>query len=82
MNFVSIRDVLRFCNEKDTIVLRMFGGIGWIRLESHECWQDSITIYKNILGNTARRLGINYELVKNTSKACECINPERIKVYS
>ena len=26
--FVSIPDVLLFCNEIDTIVLRMFGGIG------------------------------------------------------
>ena len=29
--FVSIRDVLRFCGDTDTIVLRMFGGIGWNR---------------------------------------------------
>ena len=55
--FVSIRDFLRFSNDTDTIVLRMFDGIGWNRLESHEYWLDSITIYKNILGNTARRLG-------------------------
>ena len=50
------------------IVLRMFSRIGWIRLESHEYWQDSI-IYNNIFGNTARKLGMNYELVKNVPKA-------------
>ena len=66
---MSIRGVLRFCNDTDTVVLRMFGGIGLIRLESHEYLQDSITIYKSILGNTAQRLGMNYELVKNTLKA-------------
>ena len=66
---MSIRDVLRFCNNTDTKVLRMFGAIGWIRLESQEHWQDSITIYKSVLENTARKLGMNYELVKNTPKA-------------
>ena len=45
---MSIPDVLRFCNDTDTIVLRMFGGIGLIRLELHEYWQDSITIQEYI----------------------------------
>ena len=44
--FKSIRDVLRFCNETGTIVLRMFGGIGWIG-----------KILWNPLGNTARKFG-------------------------
>ena len=69
--FVSIRDALQFCNNRDTIVLRMFGGIGWIRHESHEYWQDSITIHKSIQGNTARKLGMNYDSVKKTPKACK-----------
>ena len=72
MNFMSICYVIRFHgNDTDTIALRMFGGIGWIRLESHEYWQDPITIYsyKYVLGNTARKLGMNYETVKNTPKA-------------
>ena len=30
---MSIRDFLRYCNDKDTIALRMFGGIDCIRLE-------------------------------------------------
>ena len=29
--------------------------VRWDRLELQEYWQDSITIYKNILGNTARK---------------------------
>ena len=77
---MSICDVSRFCNDRDTIVLRMFSAIGWIWLESHEYWQDSITIYKNILENTAQKLGmivLNYELVTNTPKACT--NPIQIK---
>ena len=35
--FVSIRDVLRYCNDTVTIALRLFGGgVCCIRLESHE----------------------------------------------
>ena len=49
VNSVSIRYVLRYCNDTEPIALRLFGGIGCIRLESHGCCQDSITIYKNIL---------------------------------
>ena len=57
--FLLIRDVLRFYNDSDTIALRMFGGIGWIRLELHEYLQYFYTIYKNILGNTAVKIGMN-----------------------
>ena len=39
------------------------------RLESHEYWQDSITIYKNILGNSARKLGM-YEYVESLYESC------------
>ena len=74
---MSIRDVVRFCYDTDTIVLRIIIGIGWIRLESYEYRQYSITIYQCILGNTARKLGMKYELVKNTLKAFT--NPIRIK---
>ena len=62
---MSIRDVIRrLCFDTDTISLQMFGGIGWIRLESHKNWQNSITIYKYVLGNTARHLGMNHKTVK------------------
>ena len=52
-----------------TVALQMFSRIGWIRLESHKYWQDSNTIYQNVLGNTAQKLGMNYKSVKNTPKA-------------
>ena len=74
---MSICNTIRFCYDTDTIVLRMFSGIGWIQLESHIYWQDSITIYKYVFGNTAQKLGINYVTLKNTPKACT--NPIRIK---
>ena len=57
-------------------MLRTFGKISWIRLELHNYRQDTIRVCKKILGNTAGKLGMNYELVKNTRKAC--INPVRI----
>ena len=57
------------------IVLRIFVGFVWIRLESHEYFQEFTTIYKNLLGNAARTLGrISVESVKNTP------NPVRIKL--
>ena len=56
--FVSIRDVLRYCNDTDTIALRLFGGIGCIRLESHEYANVSsrfTRIYSEILHESVRK---------------------------
>ena len=78
---MSICYVKQFCYYTDTIALQMFGGISWIQLESQEYWQDFILIYKvDLLGNTAQKLRMNYEAVKNTQKACT--NHVRIKAYS
>ena len=33
---MSVRDVLRFCNDTVKSELRMFGGFGWIRLVLYE----------------------------------------------
>ena len=65
---MSILDVLRYCNDTDKIALRLLGGVGCIRLESHEYCQDYITIYrKNIVGNTAR---ISQEYVESKNESC------------
>ena len=74
--YCLIRDVPRFRNDAGTIVLRIFVGFDWIRLESHEYCHECTTIYKNLLRNTARMLEIGYESVKNIP------NPVRIKMYS
>ena len=74
---MSICDVIRFCYDTDAIALRMFGSIGWIALESHEYVKIPLRFYKYVLGNSARKLGMNYETIKNTLKAC--MNPVRIK---
>ena len=76
VNLLLIRDAVRFSNDTDTIVLRIFVGFDWIRLKSHEYCQECTTIDKNSLTNTARMLEISYELVKNMP------NPVRIEMYS
>ena len=51
--FFSNRDVLRVSPDSDTMSLRIFGGIGSIRLEIA---QELITISKITLEHAARKL--------------------------
>ena len=68
LGFVEFREMCPFVIFNDTvatIALRLFGGIGCIRLESHEYCQDSIKIYKNIFENTAR-----FEYTESKYESC------------
>ena len=62
---MAIRDVLRYCNDTDTIALRLFGGIGCTRLELHEFAKIQSQFFTRItdIGK------ILHESVKNMPKA-------------
>ena len=62
--FFSNRDELRVIPDSDTMLLRIFGGIGSIRLESRK---NYLRLENNI--RTCCTKGINYESVKNMRNA-------------
>ena len=63
---MSIRDVLRLCYDTDTTELRMFGGIGWIRLVLYEYVQIQLRY-------TKMYREIRHESVKKTPKPLRII---------
>ena len=72
---MTIRDVLRFCYDKDTTELRMFGGFAWIRLGLYEYGKIQLRYTKlyweirhESVKNTPKRLRIIYESGTNKGK--------------
>ena len=59
MNFVSIRDVLRYCNDKDTIALRLFDGI-IAKITSRFSKIYSEILHESVK-NTPKKVRIMYE---------------------
>ena len=62
-------EVLRFSYETGKKQLRILAGFGWIRPEPPRYCAEFTTMCNSIFKNTAIRLRINNELVKNTPNA-------------
>ena len=73
---MSQSDGIRFCYDRYNSITNVQRY--WLDSDPIEqILASSIKIYKYVLDNTAQKLKMNYETVKNTPKAC--MNPVQIK---
>ena len=62
--FQPSRDVLLFSNETGKKQLPILVKFGWIQPESPRYYDKFSTMFNNLFGNTARKVGISHKLVR------------------